>query len=72
MCRYDNVNGSDVYGNPVLEIPQEVLDSITRNGVRVLPLPHTRMHPADGCSVTGAVLSQVCIPSRQHPSAEKP
>ena len=37
MCRYDNVNGSDLYGNPVLEIPQEVLDSITRNGVRVLP-----------------------------------
>ena len=37
MRRYDNVNGSDIYGNPVLEIPQEVLDSITRNGVRVLP-----------------------------------
>ncbi|EIE23533.1 isocitrate dehydrogenase, NAD-dependent [Coccomyxa subellipsoidea C-169] len=31
--QFDNVHGSDIYGNPNLEIPEEVLESITRNGV---------------------------------------
>ena len=30
---FDNVHGSDPYGNPVDEFPDEVLDSIKRNGV---------------------------------------
>lgn len=33
--RFDNVHGSDIYGNPNTEIPEEVLESITRNGVRI-------------------------------------
>ena len=63
MCRYDNVNGSDVYGNPVLEIPPEVLESITRNGVRVLPLTQFVVHQAIG---TQAVHSPACVLGRQH------
>lgn len=46
MRRYDNVNGSDMYGNPVLEIPQQVLESITRNGVRLLSYITCCMQPA--------------------------
>ncbi|CAL5224794.1 g7538 [Coccomyxa viridis] len=30
---FDNVHGSDAYGNPVDELPEDVLDSIKRNGV---------------------------------------
>ena len=33
LCSFDNVHGSDPYGNPVDEFPDEVLDSIKRNGV---------------------------------------
>ena len=36
LPRFDNVHGSDPYGNPVDELPEEVLDSIRRNGVRAL------------------------------------
>ena len=36
LPRFDNVHGSDAYGNPVDEFPEEVLDSIKRNGVSVL------------------------------------
>ena len=39
LCRFDNVHGSDPYGNPVDELPEEVLDSIKRNGVSSR-LPH--------------------------------
>ena len=57
MCRYDNVNGSDVYGNPVLEIPPEVLESITRNGVSFHPPPHFAciQHLGLPCSWSGAL-----------------
>ena len=34
---FDNVHGSDPYGNPVDEFPDEVLDSIKRNGVCFSP-----------------------------------
>ena len=33
LCSFDNVHGSDPYGNPVDEFPDDVLDSIKRNGV---------------------------------------
>ena len=41
--RFDNVHGSDAYGNPVDELPEDVLDSIKRNGVTIQPsflMPH--------------------------------
>ena len=35
LSRFDNVHGSDAYGNPVDELPEDVLDSIKRNGVSI-------------------------------------
>ena len=32
--RFDSVSGSDLYGHPNTEIPEDVLDSIRRNRVR--------------------------------------
>ncbi len=39
MSRFDNVHGSDAYGNPVDELPEDVLDSIKRNGVSLSAVP---------------------------------
>jgi hypothetical protein len=34
--RFDSVSGSDLYGHPNTEIPEDVLDSIRRNRVRLM------------------------------------
>ena len=40
--RFDNISGSDPYGNPNLEIPEEILDSIRKNRVGPNPsAPHS-------------------------------
>lgn len=44
------MHGSDVYGNPNTEIPADVLESITRNGVRsMLHASAASMPPHDCC-----------------------
>ena len=46
LSRFDNVHGSDAYGNPVDELPEEVLASIKRNGVGQ-PSPSRLLYSAD-------------------------
>ncbi len=41
--RFDSVSGSDLYGHPNTEIPEDVLDSIRRNRVR-FPRPPFGAH----------------------------
>ncbi len=61
-ARYNNVNGSDVYGNPVLEIPEEVLESIQRNGVRrkALHAAHGSYFSQSNGSDSNAVMGATC------------
>lgn len=50
LCRrFDNVSGSDERGNPVTEVPPEVMESIRRNRVRP-----SRSGPDPLCPVRGS------------------
>lgn len=47
LRRFDNVHGSDPYGRPVDEFPEDVLASIKRNGVSPSFLTQPGIHLAE-------------------------
>lgn len=49
LSRFDNVHGSDAYGNPVDELPEDALESIRRNGVGCLHPSHL-LHSRGPCN----------------------